>query len=364
MVMNLQRMLMEALYWQWIILCPIVRNNAQQRRVTVGVTVEEWPYLYPFRITGYEWTHCEVLVVELESEGAVGRGECAGVYYLGDTLEQCRSGIELVADEIRSGADREELLALLPPGGARNALDCALWDLEAKLEHRAAWKIAGLSGPHPVVTTCTLGADLPVRMAERARSFVSAKALKLKLTGDDLDAERVSAVREARTDVWLAVDGNQGFNRDSLDRLMPTLVSAGVQLLEQPFPRDRNADLKGLQSPVPIAADESAQDLKDLAGLAGLVDVVNIKLDKCGGLTRGLAMEQEARRLGLKTMVGCMGGTSLAMAPAFLLAQRCEIADLDGPLLLSKDRSPSVVYESGTIFSAEDVWGGPSTGSG
>jgi L-Ala-D/L-Glu epimerase len=324
----------------------------------VGVTIEEWPFLYPFRITGHEWTQCEVLVVELESDKGVGRGECAGVYYLGDTLERCCAGIERVAQQIRDGAGREELLALLPPGGARNALDCALWDLEAKREHRAAWKLAGLSEPRAIVTTCTIGADAPEQMAGRARQFDRATALKLKLTGDPVDAARVRAVRDARPDVWLAVDGNQGFDRDSLDRVMPVLVSAGVQLLEQPFPRERNADLQGLASPIAVAADESAQDVDDLAGLAGLVDVINIKLDKCGGLTRGLAMEREARRLGMKTMVGCMGGTSLAMAPAFLLGQRCEIADLDGPLLLARDRLPSVTYESGTIFSPEEVWGG------
>jgi L-Ala-D/L-Glu epimerase len=337
-----------------------VRNSGG--RVRVDITVEQWPFLYPFRITGFEWTHCDVLVVQLERDGAVGRGECAGVYYLGDTLERCRANIELIAEQIRDGAGREQLLQLLPAGGARNALDCALWDLEAKRQGRPVWELAGLSAPRPIVTTCTIGAAEPAVMAERAQRFDRATALKLKLTGDGVDGERVRAVREARPDVWLAVDGNQGFDPDSLDRLMPVLVGAGVQLLEQPFAIDCNADLEGLASPIPIAADESAQDLEDLAELAGLVDVINIKLDKCGGLTRGLAMEREARRLGMKTMVGCMGGTSLAMAPAFFLAQRCEIADLDGPLLLARDRTPSATYESGTIFSGENVWGGAERG--
>jgi L-Ala-D/L-Glu epimerase len=342
----------------WIILCPTVRNNVRPDELKVNIKLEKWPFLYPFRITGYEWTDCDVLVVELDAGDAVGRGECAGVYYHGDTLEHCRTGIESVAGSIRSGSGREELLELLPAGGARNALDCALWDLEAKQQGRPVWQIAGLTEPHPIVTTCTVGADDPRQMAERARAYDGAQALKMKLTGDEIDAERILAVRDARPDVWLAVDGNQGFTRASLERLMPTLVSAGVQLVEQPFPLGRNQDLKELQSPIPVAADESAQDIGDLQALAGLVDVVNIKLDKCGGLTRGLAMEREARRLGMKTMVGCMGGTSLAMAPAFLLGQLCAVVDLDGPLLLARDRSPGVVYEGGTVFSPETVWGG------
>jgi L-alanine-DL-glutamate epimerase-like enolase superfamily enzyme len=195
-------------------------------------------------------------------------------------------------------------------------------------------------------------------MAKNARSYAFATAIKLKLTGDG-DAERVRAVRAARPDVWLGVDANQGFTRESLQRLLPALEECNVQLIEQPFPIGREADLDGFSSPIPIAADESAQDSSSLAALAGRFDVVNVKLDKCGGLTEGIAMVGEIRRLGLRPMVGCMGGTSLSMAPAFLLGQLCEIVDLDGPILFSRDRDPAATYDDeGRIFCSEAVWGG------
>jgi L-Ala-D/L-Glu epimerase len=325
----------------------------------VTMTIERWAFLHPLQITGYTFNDCEYGVVELRAGGLSGRGECFGVYYLNDDVAHCKAQIEAVADRLRQGITREELLDVLPAGGARNAVDCALWDLEAKQLGRPAWQIAGLQPPRPLRTTYTLGAEDPALMAERARGYVKARAIKLKLTGTGEDAQRVRAVREARPDVWIAVDGNQGFNRDSLEALMPALVDAKVELVEQPFARGHDADLDGFESPIALAADESAQDIGDLPGLVGRYDVVNIKLDKCGGLTRGLAMHAEARRLGMKTMVGCMGGTSLAMAPGFLLGQLCEIVDLDGPIFLAKDRTPSVVYDDeGRVFSPETVWGG------
>ena len=334
-------------------------QRLQTDELDVTMTIEKWPFLHPLQITGYTFNDCEYGVVELRAGDLVGRGECFGVYYLNDDVAHCKAQIEAVADRLRQGITREELLEILPAGGARNAVDCALWDLEAKQLGRPAWQIAGLSQPRPLRTTYTLGAEDPRHMAERARGYVRARALKLKLTGTGEDAERLRAVRAARPDVWIAVDGNQGFDRASLEALMPTLIGANVQLVEQPFPRGHDADLDGFASPIALAADESAQDIGDLPQLAGRYDVVNIKLDKCGGLTRGLAMHTEARRLGMKTMVGCMGGTSLAMAPGFLLGQRCEIVDLDGPIFLAKDRTPSVVYDDeGCIFSPETVWGG------
>jgi L-alanine-DL-glutamate epimerase-like enolase superfamily enzyme len=281
-----------------------------------------------------------------------------GVYYHGDTAERVKSQIEAVADRLRMPITRQELLQLLPAGGARNAVDCALWDLEAKRFGIPAWQIAGLQAPRPILTTQTLGADSPDRMAERALAYKNARALKLKLTGTAEDAARVSAVRAARPDVWIGVDANQGFTPSSLSDLLPVLVEAKVELVEQPFPRDRNSDLDGFASPIPIAADESAQDISDLDDLVGRYDVVNIKLDKCGGLTRGLAMHAAARERGMKTMVGCMIGTSLAMAPAVLLGQVCEIVDCDAPLSLARDREPSIVYDAeGRVFSPEAVWG-------
>jgi L-alanine-DL-glutamate epimerase-like enolase superfamily enzyme len=195
-------------------------------------------------------------------------------------------------------------------------------------------------------------------MAQTAKSYAGAQAIKLKLTGTPNDAERVRAVRAARPEAWLGVDANQGFTRASLADLMPVLVDARVGLIEQPFPIGREADLDGLRSPIPIAADESAQDLKDVAGLVGRFDIVNIKLDKSGGLTEALAMARQAHALGLGVMVGNMTGTALAMAPAGLVGQLCRIVDLDGPIFLRNDRSPGAVYENGTFWCPPEVWGG------
>jgi L-alanine-DL-glutamate epimerase-like enolase superfamily enzyme len=210
----------------------------------------------------------------------------------------------------------------------------------------------------PLVTTFTLGADDPQIMADDARKYAHARSLKLKLTGDlAIDIARVRAVRDARPEVWIGVDANQGYTLDGLDNLMGELVRAEVALLEQPLARGREADLQGFISPIPIAADESALSLGDLPGLIGRFQMVNIKLDKCGGLTEGLAMARRAREIGLGVMVGNMVGTSLAMAPGFILGQLCDIVDLDGPIFLSRDRTPGAVYAQGKIQCGEEVWG-------
>ncbi|HEY7639825.1 MAG TPA: dipeptide epimerase [Steroidobacteraceae bacterium] len=326
--------------------------------LTLQVSVEKWPLQAPFRITGYTFVAVDVVVATISCRGRQGRGEAAGVYYRGETAESMTTQIEAVRADIEAGIDREALQRLLPAGGARNAIDCALWDLEAHLSGIPAWKLAGLNPPVPLVTTFTLGADDPDKMAQAATSYVGAQAIKLKLTGTPIDAERVRAVRAARPEAWLAVDANQGFTRASLADLMPTLVDARVGLIEQPFPIGREADLDGLRSPIPIAADESVQDLKDVPGMVGRFNVVNIKLDKCGGLTEGLAMARQARALGLDVMVGNMTGTALAMAPGMLVGQLCRIVDLDGPIFLRNDRPPGVVYESGTAWVPPEVWGG------
>ena len=246
----------------------------------------------------------------------------------------------------------------MPPGGARNAIDCAFWDLEAQRKGREVWELAGLPSIRPLVTTFTLGADDPAVMAEGARAFASATALKMKLTGDlDIDIERVRAVRAARPEAWLGVDANQGYAIDALDKLMPTLVEAHVSLLEQPIRRGREADLDGYRSPIPVAADESVLCLADIPGAAKRFNVINIKLDKCGGLTEALAMAHDARQLGLGVMVGNMVGTSLAMAPAFVVGQLCDIVDLDGPIFLAADREPGLTYERGTVWCGRNVWG-------
>jgi L-alanine-DL-glutamate epimerase-like enolase superfamily enzyme len=210
-----------------------------------------------------------------------------------------------------------------------------------------------------LLTTFTVGANEPEKMAADARAYTHARAIKLKLTGEAVDADRVRAVRSARPEVWLGVDANQGFTPVSFAKLLPVLIESRVELIEQPFRVGQEEALAGLHAPIPIAADESAQSLADLPRLAGRFNVVNIKLDKCGGLTEALAMARKARTLGLRVMVGNMVGTSLAMAPAFLVGQLCHIVDLDGPVFLTSDRTPRVQYENGTITCPEAVWGAP-----
>lgn len=313
----------------------------------------------PFRIAGYVFDTADVLVVELDDGHHRGRGEAAGVYYTGDDLAHMRAAIERGRGEIEAGPTRAALRSILPPGGARNAVDAALWELEAARSGRPVWSLAGLEvPPRPIVTTFTIGADAPEAMAANARGYAEAKSIKVKLTGDlDLDLARVAAVRAARPDVWLGVDGNQGFVAADLDALVAGLRMNRVSLLEQPLARGREADLDGYRSAIPIAGDESLLSLADLGAAKGRFDVVNIKLDKCGGLTEGLLMASEARRLGLGVMVGTMIGTSLATAPGFVLGQLADLVDLDGPTFLAADRTPSVTYRDGTLFAGPEVWG-------
>ena len=326
--------------------------------VTLHTQIEAWPLVAPFRITGHTFTSIDVLVVRVEKDGCVGQGEAAGVYYKQDQPSSMIQQVEALRSTFEAAVDRDRLQQLLPAGGARNALDCALWDLEAQLEGRPAWELAGLGTPRPLLTTFTCGADEPETMARQASgAYASAQAIKLKLTGEPTDAERVRAVREGRPDVWLGVDANQGFTPQSLERLLEVLVEARVALIEQPFPVGQESWLDGFRSPIPVAADESLQCLADLPRLAGRFDVVNIKLDKCGGLTEALAIARAARASGFDTMVGNMIGTSLAMAPAFLVGQLCRIVDLDGPVLLKADRASPVVYTDGHISCPEALWG-------
>lgn len=335
-------------------------NSQGHGRLQLQVALKSWPIKAPFHITGYTFTAFDALIIELtDAQGLTGRGEAQGVYYHQDTPVTMLAQIEALRARIEAGITREELQRLLPAGGARNVLDCALWDLGARRAGKPVWQLAGLNAPKPLLTTYTVGADSPDVMASRAGAYAEARAIKLKLTDDDDNAERVRAVRAARPDVWLMVDANQGFTRESFARLLPTLVDARVDVVEQPFPVGSEAWLDGLERPIRIAADESVQDRGDLAKMAGRVDVINIKLDKCGGLTEALAIADEARKLGFELMVGNMGGSSLAMAPSFVVGQLCDVVDLDGPISLLADYSPSVVYEDGTVWCPDALWGGP-----
>jgi len=316
----------------------------------------------PFRISGHVFEASPVTLASLRRGHVIGRGEAAGVYYQYDEPNDMLRTLERLRDRIEAGITRDELRELLPPGGARNALDCALWELEARLSGVPAWKLAGIDNPRPLLTTFTVGADDPGVMAERAVAYTHARAIKLKLTGEvDLDIDRLRAVRLARPDAWIGVDANQGYKPDTLSRLLPALVDARVSLLEQPCRRGQEQELEGVDRTVPIAADESILSLAELETRARYFDVVNIKLDKCGGLTEGLLMAERARELGLKVMVGNMVGTSLAMAPAFILGQHCDIVDLDGPMFLVRDRTPGVVYADGHVTCPDAVWGAPDT---
>ena len=327
-------------------------------RLTFEVKNDKLPFKVPFRISGYVFTESPVTVVTLSVGENIGRGEAAGVYYLNDIPETMLATLEEHRAAIESGLTREELRKLLPPGGARNAVDCALWELESKRVRVPVWKLAGISSPRPLLTTFTVSANDPATMAEGAKNFVQARAIKLKLTGEvDIDTERVRAVRVARPDVWLGVDANQGYSRGTLEQLLPILHEARVSLLEQPCARGREAELDGIGHSIPIAADESVLGLDEVEALTGRFDIVNIKLDKCGGLTEGLLMAERAHSLGMKVMVGNMIGTSLAMAPAFILGQYCDVVDLDGPIFLQRDCKPGVRYEDGYISCGEEVWG-------
>ena len=333
--------------------------DLQHPRLSLDFAIERWAMSEPVRITGYSFSEVELAVVTLSDGTYVGRGEAAGVYYHGDTPATIKAEIEAVRGLVERGITRAALRTAMPPGGARNAVDCALWDLESKQFRTPVWTLAGGVAPGPLVTTYTLGGDTPEAMAAGARGkFANAKALKLKLLGDGLDADRIRAVRAARDDVWLGIDANQGFTPDGLNALLPVLVKTRVQMIEQPFKIGEEALLDAVSTPIPFAADESMQSLASLPALVGRFQVVNIKLDKCGGLTEGLLIAQEARKLGFRVMVGAMPGTSLAMAPAFVLGQQCDIVDLDAPLFLSNDRTPSMLYDHGSISApAAGLWG-------
>src|SRR6478735_4696486 len=328
-------------------------------RRRLALREERFAFREPFRIAGHEFTETKVLVAQIADGDSFGLGEGAGVYYLGDDLARMRDQAEDARTELEAGVHREELQSLLPPGGARNAIDCALWDLEARTAGKPVWQLAGLGGFGSLPTTMTISADDPATMAGVAGGrFGSWPMLKLKLTGDvALDAERVRAVRSTRPDAWIGVDANQGYTPDTLGRLVEVLLEARIELLEQPLARGAENDLEGLARPLPFAADESVCTLAELEGAAGLFDVINIKLDKCGGLTEALAIARRCHDLGLKVMVGNMMGSSLSMAPSLVVGQLCDIVDLDGPTFLASDRPGAVSYVDGQIGVGAAEWG-------
>jgi L-alanine-DL-glutamate epimerase-like enolase superfamily enzyme len=316
-----------------------------------------WPIRGVFTISRGSRTEARTLIAEIATGGAVGHGECTPYAHYGESLDSVRAQIEGVAAAIADGADRPALLALLPPGAARNAVDCALWDLEAKLAGVPAWALAGLPEPGPVTTAYTLSLDTVEKMGEAARQSAHRPLLKLKLTGDG-DLERVQAVHANAPDSRLVVDANEAWSIGHLERFGPAFLDLGVELIEQPLKAAEDGALKGFRSPIPLCADESCHDTASLDHCVGKYAMVNIKLDKTGGLTEALRLRAAARERGFMVMIGCMVASSLAMAPAVLVAQGAEVVDLDGPLLLAQDHDPALRYDGATVWPPDPaLWG-------
>ena len=302
-----------------------------------------------------------MVVAELGDSHVTGRGECVPYARYGESADGVIAAIEAMRGLLAAGLDRAGLQKAMPAGAARNALDCAFWDLAAKQNRRPVHELAGLPSPHPLTTAFTISLGSPAAMAEATAKASGRPLLKIKLGGsaeDGGDAARIAAVRAAAPKATLIVDANEGWTEDTLAAQLEACAAAGVVLVEQPLPEGRDQALAGLRRPIPVCADESVHDRASLAALAGKYDAVNIKLDKAGGLTEALAMADAATARGYAIFAGCMVATSLSMAPAMLLAQAARFADLDGPLLLAKDRAPGLRYDGSLIYPPEPaLWG-------
>ena len=313
----------------------------------LAVHRESWPLAGVFRISRGARSVVRTVLAEIRDADAAGRGECVPYAHYGETVDSVVESIEGLRGDLERGLTREELADAMGPGAARNAIDCALWDLEAKRTGRRAWAAPAGSPPRSppgsVLTAYTLSLDEPGAMREAAARHADRPLLKVKLDGERV-TERVAAVRAGAPGARLIVDANEAWTAETLRRRLPELHELGVELVEQPLPAGADAALAGIERAVPVAADESCHTRAELPGLAGRYDIVNIKLDKTGGLTEALALRDAASAAGFGIMVGCMLGTSLAMAPALLVAQGARFVDLDGPLLLARDREPGLDY--------------------
>ena len=329
--------------------------------LTLSFTVERWPIAGAFTISRGAKTEAVVVVAELSDGRHHGRGECVPYARYGESVESVGAALAAIRPQLAAGLSREALQSAMPAGAARNALDCAFWDLDAKRSGKPAHELAGLPAPRPLTTAYTISLGAPAAMAEAASKVASRALLKVKLGGNDADGgdpARIAAVRAAAPNTTLIVDANEGWDEAHLAANFAACAEAGVALIEQPLPEGQDAALAGIAHPIPVCADESVHDRASLPGLAGKYDAVNVKLDKAGGLTEALAMAEEAARLGFTLMAGSMVATSLAVAPAMLFAQAARFVDLDGPLLLAKDRAHGLVYQNSLVFPATPaLWG-------
>ena len=332
-------------------------NGPMTRPLSLSVRSEHWPIAGSFTISRGAKTEAVVVVAELSDGRHRGRGECVPYARYDETVAGVTAALQTMAGRLAQGLDRAGLQAEMPAGAARNALDCAFWDLEAKRTGRPVHALLGMAEPKPVTTAYTISIGTPQSMADAARAAAARPLLKIKL-GTAGDTERIAAVRAAAPDSALIVDANEGWSAGNLAANLAACAAAGVVLIEQPLPAADDAALASAERSVPVCADESVHDRASLARLAGRYDAVNIKLDKTGGLTEALAMADEAARLGFGIMTGCMVATSLSMAPALLVAQRARVVDLDGPLLLAKDRPDGLRYEGSLVHPPSPaLWG-------
>lgn len=333
----------------------------QESALSLTCAAEHWPIAGSFAISRGAKTEAAVVVASLSDGMVTGRGECVPYGRYGESVDSVTAAIETMRPALAAGLDRQALQSVMKPGAARNALDCAFWDLEAKRAGRPAFELAGLAPPRPLTTAFTISLGTPAAMAGKAAEAALRTLLKIKLGGDEQDggdSARIAAVRGAAPNATLIVDANEGWNDGNLARNLEACARAGVVLVEQPLPEGRDGALSGLTRPIPICADESVHDRASLVGLAGKYDAVNIKLDKTGGLTEALAMAAQATQQGFAIFAGCMVATSLSMAPAMLLAQRACFVDLDGPLLLTRDREPGLRYSGTLVYPADPaLWG-------
>ena len=326
--------------------------------IKMNLTVEQWAFDGTFTIARSSLAELDIIVCQLEENGMIGRGEAVPVDYAGETVESVLSQLNAINHKIRKNMKPQDIQILLPHGAARNALDCALWDLEAQRQGKPAWEIAGLSEFPALPVTYTLGINSPEVMQAAAEKVSHLPLLKVKLKGDGLDMDRMRAVRAGSPKARLIVDANEGWNKLHLEEYVPILAELGVELIEQPVMAGSDHILDGFNSLVPLCADESCNDVAALDYIADRYQFINIKLDKTGGLTEALTLAKVAQNKGLRLMVGCMCGTSLGMAPAAIIGQMCEYVDLDGPLLMADDRSPAINYNMGIMtLPNQGLWG-------